>query len=217
MVTEMRKLKNVRLLSASNAPATNEDNTIVLHLDLEQFVGLAVDYGVSINKAEGYKMAMKPYLARYIAAGYTSISGGAKGKGQPPKPKDNELSYTEIKGLFDAKCANNTPPIEYSKDATASGKSPYSNALNQFIQNFKLALQTGEWGNNSSRDKQNLETTAETKEKSKRGTRETTVIDVEKIAESLNKKLSRAQTIKLMELLCTEISDKNTTFEVVQR
>jgi hypothetical protein len=212
----MRKLKNVRLLT--NATASNEDNTIVLHLDLEQFVGLAVDYGVAINKAEGYKIAMKPYLARYIAAGYTTISGGARGKGQPPKPKDNELSYTEIKGLFDDKCASHTPPIVYSKDAMASGKSPYSNALNQFIQNFKLALQTGEWGNNSSRDKQNLENTSdESKEKSKRGARAPSDIDIGKIAEGLNKKLSRAQTIQLMELLCTEISDKNTTFEVVQR
>jgi hypothetical protein len=217
----MRKLHNVKKLTgATNATASNvnEDGTMALHLDLEQFVGLAVDYGVAQSKADAYKIAMKPYLARYISAGYTSISSGAKGKGQPPKPKDNELSYVEIKGLFDAKCVNSNPPIEYSKEASASGKSPYSNALNQFIQNFKLALQTGEWGNNSSRDKKNLEVeTTATKEKSKRGTREASVIDVEKIAESLNKKLSRAQTIKLMELLCTEISDKNTTFEVTQR
>ena len=216
----MRKLHNVRKMTGTTATtattAVNEDNTMALHLDLEQFVGLAVDYGVAQSKADAYKIAMKPYLARYISAGYTSISGGARGKGQPPKPKDNELSYVEIKGLFDAKCANNEPPIVYSKDATASGKSPYSNALNQFIQNFKLALDTGEWGNNSSRDKKAIET-AETAEKSKRGARESAAIDVEKIAESLNKKLSRAQTIKLMELLCTEISDKNTTFEVIQR
>jgi hypothetical protein len=212
-------MKNVKrlVMSATATTATTESTTIALHLDLEQFIGLAVDYNVAINKAECYKIAMKPYLARYIAKGYTSISSGPKGKGLAPKPKSNELSYVEIKGLFDAKCANNEPPIEYSKDATASGKSPYSNALNQFIQNFKLALQTGEWGNNSSRDKKAIESdTAEPKEKSKRGTRAPSVIDVEKIAESLNKKLSRAQTLKLMELLCTEISDKNTTFEVTQ-
>jgi hypothetical protein len=140
---------------------------------------------------------MKPFLARYIAAGFTSISSGAKGKGQPPKPKSNELSYVEIKGLFDAKCANSNPPIEYSKEATASGKSPYSNALNQFIQNFKLALQTGEWGNNSSRDKKNLETETtaetETKEKSKKGTRAPSVFDAKKIADNMAAKYTTSQ------------------------
>jgi hypothetical protein len=202
MVIEMRKLKNVRLLTnapATNAPATNEDNTMALHLDLEQFIGLAVDYNVAINKAESYKMAMKPYLARYISAGYTSISSGPKGKGQPPKPKTNELSYVEIKGLFDAKCTNNEPPIEYSKEATASGKSPYSNALNQFIQNFKLALQTGEWGNNSSRDKKAIELAVvavnaeNSKEKSKKGTRTPSVFDAKKIADTMSGKYTAAQ------------------------
>jgi hypothetical protein len=198
----MRKLKNVRLLTATatatatnapatNAPATNESDTIALHLDLEQFIGLAVDYGVAQSKADAYKIAMKPFLARYIAAGFTSISGGAKGKGQPPKPKTNELSYVEIKGLFDAKCANSEPPIEYSKEATASGKSPYSNALNQFIQNFKLALTTGEWGNNSSRDKKSLE--AETKEKSKKGTRAPSVFNASKIADNMAAKYTTSQ------------------------
>ena len=59
-------MKNVKRLvkSATTATtattATNEGNTIALHLDLEHFVNLAVDYGVAINKADGYKIAMKP-------------------------------------------------------------------------------------------------------------------------------------------------------------
>ena len=213
----MRKLHNVRKMTvATNAPATNESNTIALHLDLQQFVSLAVDYNVAINKVECYKIAMKPFLARYIAAGYTSISGGAKGKGQPPKPKTNELSYMEIKGLFDAKCANNEPPIEYSKDATASGKSPYSNALNQFIQNFKLALQTGEWGNNSSRDKKAIESdTAEPKEK--RGSKERKAPTVDSVAKSLLEKgLTTQQLLEVLARVCKECSCDEWSYNVVK-
>jgi len=216
-VIQMKKLRNVRLLSATNAPASsvNENATVALHLDLEQFVGLAVDYNVAMNKVESYKMAMKPYLARYIAAGYTSISNGAKGKGQPPKPKANELSYVEIKGLFDDKCVNSNPPIEYSKEAAASGKSPYSNALGQFIQNFKLALQTGEWGNNSSRDKKNLETTAEPKEK--RGSKERKPATVDSVSKSLLEKgLTTQQLLDVLDKVCKECSCDAWTYRVVK-
>ena len=212
----MRKLHNVRKMTGS---VTNESDTMALHLDLQQFVGLAVDYNVAMNKAESYKIAMKPYLARYIAAGYTSISSGPKGKGQAPKPKSNELSYVEIKGLFDTKCVNNEPPIEYSKETTSSGKSPYSNALNQFIQNFKLALQIGEWGNNSSRDKKNLETetTAEPKEKSARGSKERKAPTVNSVAKSLLEKgLTTQQLLEVLARVCKECSCDEWSYNVVK-
>ena len=192
----MRKIKNVRLLTGANATATatNEDNTMALHLDLQQFIGLAVDYTVAQDSMVSLSMAMKPFLARYIAAGYTSISSGGKGKGQAPKPKANELSYVEIKGLFDDKCASHNPPIIYSKDATASGKSPYSNAINQFVQNFKLALTTGEWGSgNSSRDKKAIESAENTAEKSKKGTRAPSAFDAKKIADNMAAKYTTSQ------------------------
>jgi hypothetical protein len=197
-VIKMRKLHNVRKMTGATnanatATATNESNTIALHLDLQQFVGLAVDYTIAHNSLEPLSMAMKPFLARYIAAGFTTISGGGKGKGQPPAPKANELSYVEIKGLFDDKCT--AGKIVYSKDALASGKSPYSNAINQFIQNFKLALTTGEWGTgNSSRDKKAIESeNAETKEKSKKGTRAASVFDAKKIADNMAGKYTTSQ------------------------
>lgn len=214
----MRKLHNVRKMTGVTN-ATSESNTIALHLDLKQFVGLAVDYTIAHNSLEPLSMAMKPFLARYIAAGYTSISAGGKGKGQPPKPNPNELSYVEIKGLFDDKCASHNPPIVYSKDAFASGKSPYSNAINQFVQNFKLALTIGEWGTgNSSRDKKALENdTVEPKAKVLRGAKTEKTIDIAKIAEGLNKKLNEAQTVALMELLCSTISDKNKTYKIVKQ
>jgi hypothetical protein len=206
-VIQMRKLHNVRKMTGATAPATapatSESNTIALHLDLQQFVGLAVDYSIAQESMISLSMAMKPFLARYIAAGYTSISSGPRGKGQPPKPKANELSYVEIKGLFDAKCANSNPPIEYSKEATASGKSQYSNAINQFVQNFKLALTIGEWGTgNSSRDKKAIESeTAEPKEKSKKGTRAASVFDAKKIADNMAGKYTTAQMKAIIEEL----------------
>ena len=185
--------------------ATNESNTMALHLDLQQFVGLAVDYTIAQESIVSLSMAMKPFLARYIAAGYTSISSGPKGKGQAPKPKSNELSYIELKGLFDDKCANHKPePIIYSKEATASGKSPYSNAINQFVQNFKLALATGEWGTgNSSRDKKELEnnTTAESKGEKKKGTRAASVFDAKKIADIMSGKYTTAQVKAIIDEL----------------
>lgn len=199
-------MKNVKRLvkstATATATATSENNTIALHLDLQQFVGLAVDYTIAQESIISCQMAMKPFLARYIAAGYTSISNGPKGKGQPPKPKANELSYVEIKGLFDDKCAAKN--FVYSKDALASGKSPYSNAINQFIQNFKLALATGEWGTgNSSRDKKALEndTTAENKEKSKKGTRAASVFDAKKIADNMSGKYTTAQVKAIIDEL----------------
>ena len=199
-------MKNVKRLvkstatATATATATNESNTIALHLDLEQFVGLAVDYTIAQDSIVSCQMAMKPFLARYIAAGYTSISNGPKGKGQAPKPKANELSYVEIKGLFDDKCA--AKKFVYSKEATASGKSPYSNAINQFVQNFKLALTTGEWGTgNSSRDKKALETTAETKEKAKKGTRAASVFDAKKIADNMSGKYTTAQVKAIIDEL----------------
>jgi catalase (peroxidase I) len=99
----------------------------------------------------------------------------------------------------------------------SGGKTQWQNAKNQFLASFKLALSTGEWDNNVSRANESADTTtdtAEPKEKSKKGTRAPSVIDVKKIAEGLNNKLSRAQTLELMELLCDEISDKNTTYVV---
>lgn len=194
----------MKRLVKSTATATSESNTIALHLDLQQFVGLAVDYTIAQDSMVSCQMAMKPFLARYISAGYTSISSGPKGKGQAPKPKSNELSYVEIKGLFDDKCASHNPPIVYSKEATASGKSPYSNAINQFVQNFKLALTTGEWGTgNSSRDKKALDTdtTAEPKEKSKKGTRAASVFDAKKIADNMSGKYTTAQVKAIIDEL----------------
>ena len=190
----MRKLHNVRKMTGATATATSETATIALHLDLQQFVSLAVDYTIAQDSIVSCQMAMRPFLARYIAAGYTTISGGGKGKGQPPAPKSNELSYVEIKGLFDDKCKSGG--IVYSKEvpANGSGKSPYSNAINQFVQNFKLALTTGEWGTgNSSRDKKALEATAEPKEKSKKGTRAASVFDAGKIADNMAGKYTTAQ------------------------
>lgn len=191
----MRKLHNVRKMTGATATATatSESNTIALHLDLQQFVSLAVDYTIAQESMVSLSMAMKPFLARYIAAGFTTISSGPKGKGQAPKPKANELSYVEIKGLFDDKCA--AGEVVYSKEALASGKSPYSNAINQFIQNFKLALTTGEWGTgNSSRDKKAIENdTVEPKEKSKKGTRAASVFDAGKIADNMAGKYTTAQ------------------------
>ena len=198
-------MKNVKRLvkstATATATATNESNTIALHLDLEQFVGLAVDYTIAQDSIVSCQMAMKPFLARYIAAGYTSISNGPKGKGQAPKPKANELSYIEIKGLFDDKCAAKN--FVYSKEAPASGKSPYSNAVNQFVQNFKLALTTGEWGTgNSSRDKKALESeTVEPKEKAKKGTRAASVFDAKKIADNMAGKYTTAQVKAIIDEL----------------
>ena len=185
-------MKNVKRLVKSTT--LNEGDTIALHLDLQQFVGLAVDYTIAQESIVSCQMAMKPFLARYIAAGYTTISAGPKGKGQAPKPLLNELSYVEIKGLFDDRCA--LRGFVYSKQALASGKSPYSNAINQFMQNFKLALSTGEWGTgNSSRDKKDIEdaTTAEAKEKSKKGTRAASVFDAGKIADNMAAKYTTNQ------------------------
>lgn len=189
-------MKNVKRLVKSTA--TSEGDTIALHLDLQQFVGLAVDYTIAHNSLEPLAIAMKPFLARYIAAGYTTISNGGKGKGQAPKPSANELSYVEIRGLFDGKCA--AGGIVYSKDALASGKSPYSNAINQFIQNFKLALSTGEWGTgNSSRDKKTIESeTAEPKDKAKKGTRAASVFDAKKIADTLCGKYTANQIMAII-------------------
>jgi hypothetical protein len=193
-VIEMKNVKRlVKSTATATATATSESNTIALHLDLQQFVGLAVDYTIAHNSLEPLSMAMKPFLARYIAAGYTTISAGPKGKGQPPTPKSNELSYVEIKGLFDDKCT--AQGLVYSKEALASGKSPYSNAINQFMQNFKLALTTGDWGTgNSSRDKKAIESeSAEPKEKNKKGTRTPSVFDAGKIADSMAAKYTANQ------------------------
>lgn len=201
----MRKLHNVRKMTGATATATSETATIALHLDLQVFVGLAVDYTIAHNSLEPLATAMKPFLARYIAAGFTTISSGPRGKGQPPAPKSNELSYIEIKGLFDDKCK--AGGVVYSKEATASGKSPYSNAINQFMQNFKLALTVGDWGTgNSSRDKKELETTAETKEKSKKGTRAASVFDAKKISDNLCGKYTTKQIMAIIDNLNIELN-----------
>lgn len=212
-------MKNVKRLVKSTATTTNESDTIALHLDLQQFVGLAVDYTIAHESVVSLSMAMKPFLARYISAGFTSISSGPKGKGQAPKPKANELSYTELKGLFDDKCANHKPePIVYSKEATSSGKSSYSNAINQFVQNFKLALTTGEWGTgNSSRDKKSLETTAEPKEKSVRGSKERKAPTVDSVAKSLLEKgLTTQQLLDVLAKVCKECSCDEWSYNVVK-
>jgi hypothetical protein len=221
-VIKMRKLHNVRKMTGATnanatATATNESNTIALHLDLQQFVGLAVDYTIAHNSLEPLSMAMKPFLARYIAAGYTTISAGPKGKGQAPTPKPNELSYVEIKGLFDGKCT--AGGIVYSKDALASGKSQYSNAINQFIQNFKLALTTGDWGTgNSSRDKKAIENdTAEPKEKSARGSKQRKAPTVDSVAKSLlDKGLTTQQLLDVLTKVCKECSCDEWSYNVVK-
>lgn len=216
----MRKLHNVRKMTGATATATaaSENTTIALHLDLEQFVGLAVDYTIAQESIVSCQMAMKPFLARYIAAGYTSISSGPKGKGQAPKPKANELSYVEIKGLFDDKCAAKN--FVYSKEAPASGKSPYSNAINQFVQNFKLALTTGEWGTgNSSRDKKAIEneTTAESKEKAPRGSKERKAPTVDSVAKALLEKgLTTQQLLDVLAKVCKECSCDEWSYNVVK-
>ncbi len=214
-----RLVKSTATATATATTATSETDTIALHLDLQQFVGLAVDYSIAHESIISLSMAMKPFLARYIAAGYTSISSGPRGKGQAPKPKANELSYVELKGLFDDKCASHNPPIVYSKEATASGKSPYSNAINQFVQNFKLALTTGEWGTgNSSRDKKAIESeTAEPKEKSARGSKERKAPTVDSVAKSLLEKgLTTQQLLDVLAKVCKECSCDEWSYNVVK-
>jgi hypothetical protein len=224
----MRKLHNVRKMTATNAPATNapatnapatnENANIELANDLMLFVGLALDYNQHKSAMLGVKMAMMPYIERYRASGYTSISAGAKGRSKSiPTPADNELPYTLVVASFDAMCSKRG--IAYDNTTKLSGgKTQWQNAKNQFLASFKLALTNGEWDNNVSRANETTEPTdtaePKVKVKVKRNPNTDKTIDVAKIAESLNNKLSRDQTLDLMDLLCDAISDKNTTYVI---
>jgi hypothetical protein len=192
----MRKLHNVKKLTnapATNAPATNEDANIELSNDLILFVGLALDYTAYKAQALSCKLAMTPYIERYRASGYTTISVGAKGRSKTiPTPLVNELPYTLVVASFDAICSKRG--IVYNNTIKLSGgKTQWQNAKNQFLASFKLALTTGEWDNNVSRANETAETTAEPKEKSKKGTRAASVFDAKKIADNMAAKYTTNQ------------------------
>ena len=205
--------------TATATTATSENANVELANDLMLFVGLALDYSNHKNAMVAVKIAMTPYIERYRASGYTTISAGAKGRSKViPTPLANELPYTLVVASFDAMCSKRG--IVYDNTAKlAGGKTQWQNAKNQFLASFKLALDTGEWDNNASRAASNetAEPTAEPKVKVLRGAKTEKTIDVAKIAEKLNKDLNEAQTIALMELLCSTISDKNKTYKIVKQ
>jgi hypothetical protein len=190
-------MKNVKRLvkSATTATtattATNENANIELANDLMLFVGLALDYTAHKAQAISCKIAMTPYIERYRASGYTTISAGAKGRSKVvPTPLSNELPYTLVVACFTGLCLERG--IVYDNTTKlAGGKTQWQNAKNQFLASFKLALDTGEWDNNVSRA--TAETTAETKEKSKKGTRTPSAFDAKKIADNMAAKYTTAQ------------------------
>jgi len=189
----MRKLHNVRKMTG--ATATNEIANVELANDLMLFVGLALDYTVYRAQASSCKIAMTPYIERYRASGYTTISAGSKGRSKTiPAPAQNELPYTLVVASFDAMCSKRG--IAYNTVTKLSGgKTQWQNAKNQFLASFKLALDTGEWDNNVSRATAEpaAENTAETKEKSKKGTRTPSVFDAKKIADTMSAKYTTSQ------------------------
>ena len=202
----MSKFANVRKMTATataTATATNENANVELANDLMLFVGLALDYSNHKASMQAVKIAMTPHIERYRASGYTTISAGAKGRSKViPTPAVNELPYTLVVASFDAMCSKRG--IVYDNiTKLAGGKTQWQNAKNQFLASFKLALETGEWDNNASRAASNetAESTAETKEKSKKGTRAASVFDAKKIADTMSGKYTTAQVKAIIDEL----------------
>jgi hypothetical protein len=217
----MRKLHNVRKMTATTAttattaPATNENDNVELANDLMLFVGLALDYTAHKAKALSCKIAMVPYIERYRASGYTTISAGAKGRSKiVPTPLAHELPYTLVVAVFTGMCLDRG--ISYDNTIKLSGgKTQWQNAKNQFLASFKLALDTGEWDNNVSRAASNE--TAEPKEKSARGSKERKAPTVDSVAKSLLEKgLTTQQLLDVLARVCKECSCDEWSYNVVK-
>lgn len=220
-VNKMRKLHNVRKMTGATTAttATNENANVELANDLMLFVGLALDYSNHKNAMVAVKIAMTPYIERYRASGYTTISAGAKGRSKViPTPAINELPYTLVVASFDAICSKRG--IVYDNTTKlAGGKTQWQNAKNQFLASFKLALETGEWDNNASRAASNetAEPTAEPKEKSARGSKERKAPTVDSVAKSLLEKgLTTQQLLDVLAKVCKECSCDEWSYNVVK-
>ena len=169
---------------------------------------------VQINLAEKQVFEMVQARLAHIKvlqkAGFKTVQlGQAKAKA----PKAGELAYN---------IASEIATAAFKASGKVYTDTQLSQATKDFVKCLKFSLEHGIWVNNPSRDgdKALVEskggTVPPTKDKVKRSPNTDKTIDVAKIAEGLNKKLNEAQTIALMELLCSTISDKNKTYKIVK-
>jgi hypothetical protein len=171
---------------------------------------------LKINVAEGQLHEMLQARLAYIKslqkAGFKTVQ---LGQSKAKAPKQGELAYN---------IASEMATVAFKANGKAYTDGQLAQATKDFIKCLKFSLEHGIWVNNPSRDgdKALAESKGGTvppvkKEKKERAPRTEKAIDITKLAEGLNKKLSRVQTLALMKLLCAEISDKLTTFEVVEK
>jgi hypothetical protein len=170
---------------------------------------------LKINVAEGQLHEMMQTRLAYIKslqkAGFKTVQ---LGQSKTKAPKQGELAYNIASEMA-------TAAFKASSKTYTDGQ--LAQATKDFVKCLKFSLEHGIWVNNPSRDGDKALETAKggtvppAKGKKERSPNTDKTIDVAKIAEGLNKKLSRVQTLALMKLLCAEISDKIITFEVVEK
>jgi hypothetical protein len=173
------------------------------------------ELSIKINVTEGQLHEMMQQRITCIKslqkAGFKTVQ---LGQSKAKAPKTGELAYNIASEMA-------TAAFKSSGKSYTDGQ--LAQATKDFVKCLKFSLEYGIWVNNPSRDGDKALETAKggtvppAKDKVKRSPNTDKTIDVAKLAEGLNKKLSRVQTLALMKLLCAEISDKLVTFEVVEK
>jgi len=173
------------------------------------------ELSIKINVTEGQLHEMLQARLAYIKslqkAGFKTVQ---LGQSKAKAPKEGELAYTLASEMA-------TAAFKASGKAYTDGQ--LAQATKDFIKCLKFSLEHGIWVNNPSRDGDKALETAKggtvppvKKEKKERETKTDKKVDVAKLAERLNEKLTLADTLKLMELLCGSISHKDATYKVTK-
>lgn len=192
--------------------SNKKENTTV---NASAIVTNIAELSIKINVTEGQLHDMMQQRITCIkalqSAGFKTVQ---LGQSKAKAPKQGELAYNIASEMA-------TAAFKSSGKVYTDGQ--LAQATKDFIKCLKFSLEHGIWVNNPSRDgdKALAEFKGDTvppvkKEKKERETKTDKKVDVTKLAERLNEKLTLADTLKLMELLCGSISHKDATYKVTK-